>query len=412
MDEAAFLPYSRQHVTQEDIDAVTAVLRSDWLTQGPAVSAFEDNLADYLGCREAVACSSGTAALHLSMLTLGLGPGDVVVTTPNTFVATANCARFVGAEVRFADIDPATGLIDPAAVAALLEQDTERNIKAVIPVHFAGQPADLPTLYELANRHGAWLVDDACHALGAGYTHEGQTYAVGHTPHSDLTVFSFHPVKHIAVGEGGAIVTNHKDLADRLCLFRSHGIRRQDFIIPDQACTPEGVANPWYYEMTELGYNYRLTDLQAALGSSQLTRLPQSLARRNEIAARYTALLAQTFPADIVHPLAVRPDVDHAYHLYVALIDFDRLGLPRATVMNRLRAAGIGTQVHYIPVHLQPYYRRLETMDQVRLPEAERYYAQALSLPMYPELSLADIERVVTRLESALAAQRQPALRS
>ncbi len=412
MDDAIFLPYSRQHVTQEDIDAVTEVLRSDWLTQGPAVSAFEDNLADYLGVREAVACSSGTAALHLAMLTLGLGPDDAVITSPNTFVATANCARFVGAEVQFADIDPNTGLIDPAAVAALLEQDRERRIKAIIPVHFAGQPADLPTLYDLANRHGAWLVDDACHALGAGYTHEGKSYAVGNNPHSDLTVFSFHPVKHIAVGEGGAVVTNHKDLADRLCLYRSHGIRRQDFVIPDQACTPEGVANPWYYEMTDLGYNYRLTDLQAALGSSQLTRLPQSLARRREIAAAYADLFSQKFPADIARPLTVRPDVDHAYHLYVATIDFERLGTSRATVMNRLRAGGIGTQVHYIPVHLQPYYRRLETDAAVMLPQAENYYAGALSLPMYPELNLADIERVVTELETALASQRQPAYRS
>ena len=412
MDDSTFLPYSRQHITPDDIDAVTDVLRSDWLTQGPAVPAFEDNLADFLGAREVVACSSGTAALHLAMLTLGLGPGDAVIVPANTFVATANCARFVGAEVLFADIDAGTGLIDPADVGALLEQDAERKIKAIIPVHFAGQPADLPALYDLANRHGAWLVDDACHALGAAYVDNGQRYDVGNNPHSDLTIFSFHPVKHIAMGEGGAVVTNHKDLADRLRLFRSHGIRRQEFVDSDAAYSPDGIPNPWYYEMTDLGYNYRLTDIQAALGSSQLTRLRQSLTRRREIAAAYTELLNRTFTDDAVRPLAVRPKIEHAYHLYVVSIAFERLGISRAAVMNRLRANGVGTQVHYIPVHLQPYYRALGTENGRKLRQAEAYYAGALSLPMYPELSFSDIKRVVSELEAALVSQRQPAYRS
>jgi UDP-4-amino-4,6-dideoxy-N-acetyl-beta-L-altrosamine transaminase len=412
MDNAAFLPYSRQRITQDDIDAVTEVLRSDWLTQGPAVPAFEDNLADYLGAREAVACSSGTAALHLAMLTLGLGPGDTVIVPANTFVATANCARFVGADVLFADIDSSTGLIDPAGVAELLNRDNERKIKAVIPVHFAGQPADLPALYGPANRHGAWLVDDACHALGAAYNHDGQRYAVGNNPHSDLTVFSFHPVKHIATGEGGAVATNHNDLADRLRLFRSHGIRRQDFADPQAAYSSDGIPNPWYYEMTDLGYNYRLTDIQAALGSSQLTRLHQSLTRRREIAAAYADLLSRTFTDGLVRPLATRRDIEHAYHLYVVSIAFERLGVSRAAVMNRLRAQGIGTQVHYIPVHLQPYYRNPARKNNRKLPQAEAYYAGALSLPMYPELTFSDIKRVVAELETALVSQRQPAYRS
>lgn len=410
MADHEFLPYGRQEITEDDIRAVVGVLRSDWLTQGPAVPAFEDKLADFLGAREAVACANGTAALHLAMLALNITRGDIIVTTPNTFAATANCGRFVGAEVRFADIDAETGLIDPESVARLLAQDTEKKIKAVLPVHFAGQPADLPRIYELAQRHGAQVVDDACHALGATYMYEGQQIQIGNSPHSDLTVFSFHPVKHIAMGEGGAVVTNNRELADRVRLFRNHGISRQEFACPDAAYSSDGIPNPWYYEMTTLGFNYRLTDIQAALGTSQLKRLPDSLVRRRAIAALYRELLNRSFPDNTLRPLAMRPEIGHAYHLFVVHIDFDRLGISRAAVMNRLRARGIGTQVHYIPLHRQPYYRRLQGDAELTLPQAERYYESVLSLPMFPGLSDTDVEQVVFELRAAVMSQPQPAV--
>ncbi len=410
MPEHEFLPYSRQEITEDDIRAVVDVLRSDWLTQGPAVPTFEDKLADYLGARETVACANGTAALHLAMLALNITHGDIIITTPNTFAATANCGRFVGAEVRFADIDAETGLIDPESVARLLAQDTGKRIKAVLPVHFAGHPADLPRIYEMAHRHGAHVVDDACHALGATYMYEGQQIRIGNSPHSDLTVFSFHPVKHVAMGEGGAVVTNNRELADRVRLFRSHGISRQEFACPDAAYSADGIPNPWYYEMTALGFNYRLTDIQAALGTSQLERLPDSLARRRDIAALYKELLSRLFPDNTVRPLAMRADVGHAYHLFVVQIDFDRLGISRAAVMNRLRARGIGTQVHYIPLHRQPYYRRLRGDAEPALTQAEKYYECVLSLPVFPGLSNADVERVVSELKAAVAPQPQPAV--
>ncbi len=405
MHGESFLPYGKQNVTEDDIQAVIEVLKSEWLTQGPAVPEFEESLADCQGSLHAVACSSGTAALHLAMLALGLKEGDAVVTTPNSFVATANCARYVGAKVIFADINPSTGLIDPKSVARLLEKDTERNIKAIIPVHFAGQPADLPAIHALAKRHGAWVVDDACHAIGATYESNGQSYHVGGNPHSDLTVFSFHPVKHIAMGEGGAVVTDHDELAERLRLFRNHGIDRCDFINTDMALSPDGIPNPWYYEMGELGFNFRLTDLQATLGLSQLKRLGNSLQRRREIAETYRRLIAQKFIQDEVIPLTLRPGVNHAYHLYVVRVDFSRCGVSRAVVMNRMRANGVGTQVHYIPVHLQPYYRRVSPTDPWDMQGTEAYYSTALSLPMYPELTEADIERVVNELSQALRVQ-------
>lgn len=404
MTEHSFLPYGRQHITDDDIAAVAEVLRSDWLTQGPAVPAFEDALADYLGARETVACTSGTAALHLAMLALGLGPDDAVITSPITFVATANSARFVGAQVHFADVDRQTGLIDVDSIARLLERDTSGKIKAILPVHLAGQPADLPAIYDLARKHGTWVVDDACHAIGATYEFDGRTHRIGGNPHSDMTVFSFHPVKHVAMGEGGAVSTDHPEMAERMRLFRCHGITRRKAINDDMAVSEGGVPNPWYYEMEDLGFNYRLTDMQAALGNGQLKRLPLSLERRRQIAGRYRELLSQRFSDDEVTPLTCRPEAAHAYHLFIVAIDFAARGISRAVVMNRLRARGIGTQVHYIPVHLQPYYRRVCGTAPGYLPEAEAYYEQALSLPMYPELTDDDIERVVDELETVLMA--------
>lgn len=407
MEATPFLPYGRQQISEDDIRAVSDVLRSDWLTQGPAVPAFEDALADRLDTDEVVACSSGTAALHLAMLSLGLGPGDAIVTSPITFVASANCARYVGAEVIFADVDPATGLIDPESVAAVLDGDRERRIKAIIPVHLAGQPADLAALADLARPRNVWIVEDACHALGAEYADGKMIHKIGGNPHSDLSVFSFHPVKHIATGEGGAVSTAHPELAERMRRFRNHGLSRESTLNEDMALSPEGQRNPWYYEMDEPGYNYRLTDIQAALGLQQLKQLSWSLERRREIAAQYRSLIKEMFPDGAVTPLTIGPGVSHAYHLFIVRIDFDRLGVSRATVMNRLRSRGIGAQVHYIPVHLQPYYRRLCGTAPGSFPQAERYYQQALSLPMYPGLTVSDVTRVMEELAGALERKTQ-----
>ena len=401
--KSGFLPYSRQHISQEDIDAVVEVLRSDWLTQGPTIDRFEEALAWRVGAGHVVACSSGTAALHLSMLALGIGPGDTAVTTANTFLADANCARFVGAEVAFADVDPATGNMSVEALAAVLRADDSRQIKVVIPVHFAGQPVDIPRIHELASAHGAAVVDDACHALGASYEDSNKVYQPGCGEHSEMTVYSFHPIKHVAMGEGGAVATNDEALATRLKQFRNHGMTKSEFVNESLALSPDGSANPWYYEMQQLGFNYRITDIQAALGLSQLSRLDWSIQRRNEVAFAYHRLIEQVFPDGGLRPLEIRSRVIHAYHLFVVRIDFQRFGVPRASLMSRLREASIGTQVHYIPVPLQPYYQETAGTRPGDFPGAESYYAQALSLPMYPDLTDADCERVIRELATILA---------
>jgi len=397
-----FLPYGRQYITQEDIEAVTSVLQSDWLTQGPSVPAFERELARTVGADHAVACANGTAALHIAMLALGIGPGDEVVTSPNSFLASANCARYVGADVRFVDIDPSTGLMNPALLQKVLREDRKHVIKAVIPVHFAGQPADLPAIYTLAHEHGAKVVDDACHALGASYEFEGRTHRVGSGDHSDMTVFSFHPVKHIAMGEGGAVATNDDELASRLSRYRNHGMQKEDFEYQAMALSPTGETNPWYYEMQDIGFNYRLSDIHAALGLSQLKRLAWSLERRQTLAQHYRKLLGETFSPGGVRPLVLRDGVAHGYHLFTVLIDFDKFGVSRAEVMNELRNRGIGTQVHYIPIHLQPYYRTVCGTKPGDCPSAEAYYESALSLPMYPNLTGDDVNYVVESLRDTL----------
>jgi UDP-4-amino-4,6-dideoxy-N-acetyl-beta-L-altrosamine transaminase len=397
-----FLPYARQNVTDADKEAVLEVLGSDRLTQGPAGPAFEAALRERVGAAHAVACANGTAALHLAMMAIGIGPGDTVVTSPVSFLASANCARFVGADVRFVDIDARTGLMDIWLLRETLGSDADKRIKAVVPIHFAGQPVDLGSVRALAEEHGAWVVDDACHALGASYMHNGRRRSVGCGADSDMSVYSFHPVKHVAMGEGGAITTGNVELAERLCMLRSHGMRKNALLMDDLAVSEEGEINPWYYEMHDLGFNYRLSDVHAALGLSQLKRLDQSLDRRRRIAADYSRLIAETFPYDLVKPLAVRDGALHAYHLYVVQIDFASAGVTRATVMRRLRERGIGTQVHYIPIHLQPYYRNECGTEPGDCPQAERYYERALSLPMFPELTQGDVQRVVECLRFAL----------
>lgn len=391
---ADFLPYGRQAIDDSDVAAVADVLRGDWLTAGPMVDAFEADLAKTVGAGFALACSSGTAALHLATLALGLGPGDAVVVPAITFVATANAARYVGAEVAFADVDPETGLMGPAELdAALMRLPDGTTPKAVFPVHMNGQCSDPAALKTAADGLGLQVVEDACHALGATY---GAGVPVGATQHADLAAFSFHPVKTVAMGEGGAITGNDPALERRLRRLRNHGLTREvdEFARPELAFASNGAANPWYYELPVLGFNYRASDINCALGRSQLRKLPSFVARRRALAARYDEKLASFAP--LIRPLGRVPDCRPAWHLYVALIDFEGLGRDRASVMNALHEKGIGTQVHYMPVPWQPYYRaRYGDAD---LPGAARYYAHCLSLPLYPAMADADVDRVVDRL--------------
>lgn len=395
--QGSFLPYGRQSISEDDIEAVVGVLRGDWLTQGPAVEAFEHAVADKVGARHAVACANGTAALHLAALALGLGPGDAVIVPAVTFLATANAARFVGAEVVFADVDPDTGLMQAAHAQDALERAESAGLKprAVFPVHLAGQ-----TAWVGAPREGIAVVEDACHALGTKMTDAGCNSAVGSCKGSDMAVFSFHPVKTVATGEGGMVVTNDDRHAQALRLFRSHGMSRdaETFAFQDQAFDSAGAQNPWYYEMAEFGFNYRLPDLNCALGLSQLGRLDQFVARRQQLVERYREALRPLAP--LVRPLETVPGCSPGWHLMVALVDFEAAGRERGQVMQAMRGRGIGTQVHYLPLYRQPYYER--RYGRQRLPGAEAYYARALSLPLFPDMTDGDVERVVSALSEAL----------
>lgn len=371
---STMLPYGRQWLDDDDIAAVMQVLRSDWLTTGPTVAEFETAFAATVEAAEAVAVSSGTAALHAAMAALGIGPGDEVIVPPLTFAATANCVVFQGGTPVFVDVDPATLLLDPAQVEANITVRT----KAIIAVDYAGQPCDYDALRAIANRYGLALVADACHSLGGEYNGR----PVGTL--ADLTVFSFHPVKHITTGEGGMITTDNLDLAHRMRVFRNHGLTTDHRQRSEQGS--------WFYEMVELGYNYRLTDIQCALGLSQLRKLPKWLERRQGIARRYEAAFA-ALPG--VKPLPVQAEVRHAYHLYVIRLNPNELRVTRAEVFSALRAEGIGVNVHYIPVHLHPFYqRRFETKPGL-CPVAEEAYEQIITLPIFPAMSDDDIEDVI-----------------
>jgi UDP-4-amino-4,6-dideoxy-N-acetyl-beta-L-altrosamine transaminase len=396
-----FIPYGRQEIDDDDVRAVVATLRSDFLTQGPAVGRFEAALAERLGARGAVACANGTAALHLCALALGVGPGEAWITTPLTFLATANAARYVGATPVFADVD-STGCLDPATVPAAVAKARKQGLrpKVLAAVDLAGQPADWAGLQAAAAEFSLALVDDACHALGARWqTPEGEWRTLGGPDGATLTVLSFHPVKHVTTGEGGAILTDDPALAERLCLLRSHGLVKGEWQVPEQAFDAAGRTNPWYYEQQALGFNYRLTDLQAALGLSQLAKLDRFLAGRRAVAARYDEAFKKF---KYVKPLAVRQGVEHAYHLYIVRVDFAAAGRTRAEVMGRLAAAGIGTQVHYIPVHLQPDYRRTCGTKSGDCPKSEALYQEILSLPIFPGLTGAEQDKVVAELARAV----------
>jgi len=394
------LPYGRQWLDADDIAAVAAVLRGDWLTTGPTVRAFEEAVAARVGARFAVACSSGTAGLHLAALALDLDLRDTALVPSLTFLATANAARYVGAEVAFADVDPATGLMRIADVEAALAE--RPAVRALFAVHYAGQCADLPDLAALAEARGLVIVEDAAHAIGTTYTDAaGGRHHVGACAHSAMTVFSWHPVKTVTMGEGGVITTNDEALFGRLQRLRAHGMERAPaaFANRELAFADDGTANPWYYEMPELGYNYRATDIHCALGLSQLRKLDRFIAIRARLAARYDRALAPLAP--LVRPLGRIAGVAPAWHLYVVLIDFVAAGVTRGTLMRRLNALGIGCQVHYIPVHLQPYYRR--RYGERHLPGAEAFYAHALTLPLFAAMGENDVERVVAGLADALA---------
>lgn len=380
------LPYGRQTIDDDDIAAVAAALRADFLTTGPMVEAFEAAFAEAVGARFAVACSNGTAALHLAMLALEVREGEAVIAPSITFLATANCARYVGAEVIFADVDPDSGLMTPDTLAAAMTRLDGRKLRAVLPVHLRGDACELPALRSLAEGAGAVLVEDSPHALGTTTSFGNMTNTIGDTTYSAMATFSFHPVKTIATGEGGMVTTNDAVLANRLRRLRSHGMVR-----------PEG-SDPWWYEMPEPGFNYRLPDILCALGLSQLRKLPAFAARRRELTAAYHLALAPLAPGVRI---AVQPAwSDPVLHLMTVLIDFDAVGHDRAEVVEALRARGVGSQVHYIPVHRQPYYR--ERYGDLSLPGAEAWYARCLSLPLYPGMADADVGRVATALAQAV----------
>lgn len=383
------IPYGRQSISQADIDAVVAVLQSDWLTQGPAIERFEQAMASTCQARYAVAVSNATAALHIACLALDLGPGDWLWTSPNTFVASANCALYCGAAVDFVDIDPRTLNLDVEQLAAKLA-DAERLgrlPKIVVPVAFAGQSCDMARIGQLARQYGFKVIEDASHAVGARYAGR----PVGCGDHADITVFSFHPVKIITTGEGGLLTTQSDELAERLRRLRSHGITR------DPALMTQPSDGPWYYQQLELGYNYRMTDIQAALGVSQLQRLPAFLQRRRDLAVRYHREL-NSLP---LHLLGSQEGAESVWHLYPVRLQLDALRSNQQQVFSALREAGVGVNLHYIPVHLQPYYEGLG-FAAGDFPEAERYYLEALSLPLYTDMTDEQQQSVVQALHSVL----------
>lgn len=384
------IPYGTQDITPADIQAVKTVLESDHLTQGPAVPAFEQKVADYCGASHAVAVNSATSALHIACLALGLGPGDMLWTSPITFVASANCALYCGAEVDFVDINPQTATLS----ADVLEEKLKKAAKSgkvpkiLIPVHLCGLPCDMKRIWELSQEYGFRIIEDASHAIGARYQGE----PVGNCRYSDITVFSFHPVKIITTGEGGMALTNDAKLAEMMLLFRSHGITRDPALMNHE---PDG---PWYYQQIELGYNYRMTDIQAALGISQMERLDNYVSRRHELANRYKLLLADA----PVKTLVQHPDSYSAYHLYVIRLRLEKIKRTRREIFDSMRAQGIGVNLHYIPVYTQPYYQMMG-FNLGDFPESERYYAEAISLPMYGSLSDREQDQVVVALKESLA---------
>ncbi len=381
------IPYGRQDITEDDIQAVVDVLKSDFLTQGPAVPAFESAIAEYCQATHAIAVNSATSALHIACLALGLGPGDWLWTSPITFVASANCGLYCGARVDFVDIDPRTYNLSVECLKEklIVAEKAGRLPKVVVPVHMCGQPCDMQAIHALGLKYGFRIIEDASHAIGASYQGE----PVGNCHYSDITVFSFHPVKIVTTGEGGIALTNNEELAHKMALLRSHGITRDPALMTQ---APEG---PWYYQQIALGFNYRMTDIQAALGSSQMARLPNFVARRWHLAERYDERLAGL---PLVTPWQ-HPDTQSALHLYVIRLARDQVAHLR--VFEALHQNGIAVNLHYIPIYLQPYYRAMGFTSGL-CPEAERYYAEAVSLPLYYSLTDELQDKVIAALETIL----------
>ena len=375
--------YGRQSIDSDDIKAVVSVLRSDFLTQGPKIKEFEDALCEYTGAKYAVAVANGTAALHLAVLALGIKEGDEVITSPITFIASANCVSYTGGAVRFADIEPQTALID---LQEIKKQITKRT-KAIIPVHFAGQSCDMEKIGKIAKKNNLFVIEDAAHAIGSKYNGE----KVGSCRYSDMTIFSFHPVKTITTGEGGTITTNNNKLYEKLLMLRSHGVTRNEKYLTEN----DGA---WYYEMQMLGFNYRLTDIQAALGISQLKKLDKFVDRRREIVDLYRL----SFHGDDRFKLLEEKKYSHAaFHLCPLLIDFSKVRIDKKKLFLRLKEKGINLQVHYIPVHLQPYYKKMGFREG-DFPKAEAYYESTVSLPLYPDLKNSDVKHIVKIIKTIL----------
>lgn len=376
------ISYGRQHISEEDIQAVVDTLKSDYLTQGPKIAEFEKYFAEYCGCKYACMVSNGTAALHLCAMALDIMPGDKIITTPITFVASANGFRYCGAEIVFCDINRDTYLMDLDKLEEILQASPRGTYKAVVPVDFAGYPVDVERMRVLADEYGFAIVEDACHAPGGSLTDsKGEKNMVGNSKYADLTVFSFHPVKHIATGEGGAITTNNKELYDKLNLFRTHGITKD----PDRLQENHG---GWYYEMQDLGYNYRITEFQAALGISQLKRLSWSIERRNKIAEKYDKAFENT---SIRTPFRAE-NINHAFHLYIIQIE------NRKALYDYLRENKIFSQVLYIPAHTMPYYKKFGWKEG-DMPVAEDYYSKCLALPMYPTLTEDEQNWIIAKIK-------------
>jgi UDP-4-amino-4,6-dideoxy-N-acetyl-beta-L-altrosamine transaminase len=379
------IPYGRQWVDERDIRAVVNVLKSDYLTQGPVIEQFEGAVAKYCGAKYAVAVSSGTAALHLACLAVGLGKGDILWTSPNTFVASANCALYCGAKPDFVDIDSRTYNIRIDALERkLYEAEKDGRLpKVVVPVHFAGQSCDMEQIYHLGEKYKFTIIEDACHAIGGSY----KGNKIGSCKFSDMAVFSFHPVKIVTTGEGGMVLTNRKDVYQKLIRLRTHGITRDNQFMEDKS------DGPWCYQQIELGMNYRMTDIQAALGLSQLDSIDEFVVRRRELVYRYNELFSD-FPLTIPWQYS---DAHSAFHLYVVRLELEKIKKTRKEVFESLRRNGIGVNVHYIPVHTQPYYRRLG-FSYGQFPEAEKYYEEAITLPLYPSMTYEEQDYIIDTL--------------
>ncbi len=392
------IPYGKQSITEEDIQAVVDAMSSDFLTTGPRVAEFEEKFASFVGAKHAVAVCNATAALHLAMIVLDIGEGDRVITSPNTFLSSANAAAFVGATPDFADIDPASYTLCPDA----LEENWQPDTKAIVAVDYAGQTADMPRIAEIARTQNAAVIEDACHAVGGSFEHEGQAWKVGGHPWADITTFSFHPVKTMTTGEGGMLVTDNDEYAHKARHLRSHGMTRDQNDFHGLGASQFDERGPWYYEMQHLGYNYRITDLQCALGSSQLSRLKRFVERRREIAKRYNTAFSQL-------PSLTTPKLRNAadeslvsWHLYTLLLDYEKIGKTRSEIMTELRAKEILTQVLYIPVHLQPWYRETYGYNAGKCPKAEHFYTRALSIPLFPTMTDSLVEYVIDNVRRTI----------